>query len=227
VPRILIVEDDENFARGLEINLTREGFDVVRARRGETALDMAARTQPDLITLDVMLPGMSGIEVVRELRHRGIATPVIMLTARADEVDKVLGLEIGADDYLTKPFGLPELIARIHARLRRDAGTAKAATGHVVFGDVDVDLERFAATRNGRPIDLTTKEFDILRLLIRNRGQVVSRDRLLDEVWGGDVSVSPRSVDMHVMNLRRKVEPDPSRPVHVLSAYGEGYRFAG
>jgi DNA-binding response OmpR family regulator len=226
VPNILVVEDDENIARGLEINLKREGFEVSRARRGETALDLAARLDPDLITLDVMLPGISGIDVCRELRRRGVRAPIIMLTARADEVDKVLGLEIGADDYVTKPFSVRELIARIRARLRRDVGQV-AGPDPVTFGHISVDLERLTVTRAGRPVDLTGKEFEIVRLLVRNRGEVVSRDRLIGELWRGDTSIGSRTVDTHVMNLRKKLEEDPANPRHILSVYGEGYRLVG
>jgi len=225
VTRILVVEDDESIARGLEHNLKAEGFEVMRARRGATAVDLAVRLEPDLITLDVMLPGMSGIDVCRELRRRGIRSPVIMLTARAAEVDKVLGLEIGADDYVTKPFSVRELIARIRARLRRDAQDAGNAV--VSFGEVAVDLERLSVTKRGQPVDLTAKEIDILQLLVRNRGEVVSRDRLIDEVWGGDDIVASRTVDTHVMNLRRKIEEDPNSPRHIVSVYGEGYRLVG
>jgi DNA-binding response OmpR family regulator len=224
MPRILVVEDDESIARGLEHNLRAEGFEVARARRGPTALDLAARLQPDLITLDVMLPGMSGIDVCRELRRRGMRAPVIMLTARAGEVDKVLGLEIGADDYVTKPFSVRELVARIRARLRRDEPGASAT---VAFGDVTVDLDRHIVTRRGRPLDLTAKELDILQLLVRHRGDVVGRQRLIEEVWGGDSSVASRTVDTHVMNLRRKIEDDPNSPRHIVAVYGEGYRLLG
>ena len=224
--KILVVEDDDNLARGLEFNLKAEDFEVVRARRGDTAVDLAVRVAPDLITLDVMLPGMSGIDVCRELRRRGVAVPIIMLTARAEELDRILGLEIGADDYVTKPFSVRELVARIRAHLRRESGSAAPESGLVRFGGVEVDLDHFTVTRDGARVDLTTKEFEILRLLIRNRGQVVSRDRLLDDVWGRE-ALNVRNVDTHVFNLRRKIEDDPAAPRYVLSAYGEGYRFAG
>jgi two-component system alkaline phosphatase synthesis response regulator PhoP len=228
MPRVLVVEDDENLARGLEVSLVREGFEVVRARRGETAVEMAARCAPDVITLDVMLPGgMGGFDVCRELRRRGIGAPVIMLTARGDEVDRVLGLELGADDYVTKPFSSRELVARIRARLRRDAAQGTAGLGRHRFGDVEVDLAHFSVTRDGRPIELTTKEFEILRLLIRHRGEVVSRTAMLDEIWGDVSAANTRTVDTHVMNLRKKLERDASAPEFILSAYGEGYRFVG
>jgi DNA-binding response OmpR family regulator len=224
--KILVVEDDEHLGRGLEINLKKEGFEVLRARKGDTALAMAARTAPDLITLDVMLPGTSGLDVCRELRRRGVQAPIIMLTARAEEIDRVIGFEIGADDYVTKPFSVRELVARIRARLRRTGGADGSEAGRR-FGPIEVDLDRFSVTRDGAAVDLTSTEFEILRLLIRNRGEVVSRDRILDEVWGDDSSRSPRTVDTHVMNLRRKIEDDPASPRLVLSVYGGGYRFAG
>jgi DNA-binding response OmpR family regulator len=227
MPSILVVEDDENLGRGLEINLKKEGYSVLRARRGETAIPLAAREQPDLITLDVMLPGMSGLDVCRELRRRGIRAPIIMLTARAEEIDKVLGFEIGADDYVTKPFGIRELVARIRARLRRDAATSGTDAAVLRAGAVEVDLERFTVTRDGRALDLTAREFDILRLLIRHRGDVVTRAQLIDEVWGGDADLNARTVDTHVMNLRRKIEEDPGNPRVILSVYGEGYRLVG
>jgi two-component system alkaline phosphatase synthesis response regulator PhoP len=228
MPRVLVIEDDENLARGLEVSLAREGFDVVRARRGDLAVEMAARWAPDVITIDVMLPGgMDGFDVCRELRRRGIAAPVIMLTARSDEVDRVLGLELGADDYVTKPFSPRELVARIRARLRRDAGQAATGLGRHRFGDVEVDLAHFAVTRGGVPVELTAKEFEILRLLIRHRGEVVSRPVMLEQIWGDGAAASARTVDTHVMNLRRKLERNAGAPEFILSAYGEGYRFAG
>jgi two-component system alkaline phosphatase synthesis response regulator PhoP len=226
MPRVLLVEDEEALARGLEFNLKREGFEVVRARRGDTALDLLVRTRPDIVTLDVMLPGLDGLEVCREIRRRGIDTPVIMLTARAEEVDRILGLEIGADDYVVKPFSVRELVARIRARLRRRPGEA---TGFPVcrFGPVEVDFEHFRATRDGQPVELTAKEFAILRLLVESRGAVVSRNRILDEVWGADEAVDARRIDTHVVNLRKKLEDDPASPRVIQSVYGEGYRFTG
>ncbi len=228
MPRVLVIEDDENLARGVEVTLTREGFDVVRARRGDTAVELAGRCAPDVITLDVMLPGgMGGFDVCRELRRRGIQIPIIMLTARGDEVDRVLGLELGADDYVTKPFSPRELVARIRARLRRDSPVGTRDLARHRFGDVEVDLAHFSVTRAGRPVELTSKEFDILRLLIRHRGEVVSRTAMLEEIWGDTSAAATRTVDTHVMNLRKKLERDAAAPEFILSAYGEGYRFAG
>jgi two-component system, OmpR family, alkaline phosphatase synthesis response regulator PhoP len=225
MPKILLVEDDEALARALEFNLTREKFDVVRGRRGDTAVDLVVRTQPDLVTLDVMLPGMNGVDVCRELRTRGLDVPVIMLTARGDEVDRVLGLEIGADDYLVKPFSVRELIARIRARLRRDGRHPPSFTT-CRFGDCEIDFARFSATRGGSTVDLTAKEFAILQLLVRAQGDVVSRDRILDEIWGASEDLDPRRIDTHIVNVRRKFEDDPANPRFILTVYGEGYRFA-
>ena len=225
MPRILLVEDDEALGRVLEFNLRREEFDVVRTRRGDTAVDVILRTEPDLVTLDIMLPGMNGLDVCRELRRRGIDVPVIMLTARGDEFDRVLGLELGADDYLAKPFSVRELIARIRARLRRDGKQASAFT-LCRFGESVVDFGRFTATRLGVAVDLTAKEFSILQLLVQAQGEVVSRDRILDEVWGAGEMLASRRIDTHIVNLRRKFEDDPANPRFILTVYGEGYRFA-
>jgi two-component system, OmpR family, alkaline phosphatase synthesis response regulator PhoP len=227
MPKVLLIEDDEALARGLEYNLAREGFEVVRSRRGDTALDLVVRTAPDVVTLDVMLPGQSGFEVLRELRRRAIDVPVIILTAKGEEIDRVLGLEIGADDYLVKPFSVRELVARIRARLRRDGRPGSAAFTTIRFGTCEIDFEHFTATRNGTAIELTAKEFAILKLLAQSRGQAVSRNRILDEVWGGDETLDGRRVDTHIVNLRRKIEEDPAAPRYVQSVYGEGYRFSG
>jgi len=225
--KILIVEDEEDVAKGLEINLKKEGYRVFKASRGDTAVDLAIKENPHLILLDVMLPGMSGIEVCRELREKGIEAPIIMLTAKGDEIDRVLGLEIGADDYVTKPFSLRELMARIGVRLRRHPpGLAKGVSKYR-FGDVEIDFETCQATRKGTAVVLTHKELDILRLFIRRRGEVVTRDRMLDEVWGYDSSSTTRTVDTHIAKLRQKLEPDPATPRYILSVYGEGYKFVG
>jgi len=225
VPRILVVEDDEHLGHGIELHLQKEGFEVARARKGETAVAMAVRQPFDLITLDVMLPGMTGLDVCRELRRQGVDVPIVMLTARAEELDRILGLEIGAHDYMTKPFSARELVARIRARLRRESG--RGGTSRCRFGTLEVDLARYTATLNDVPLDLTAREFEILRLLIRNRGEVVSRNRILDEIWPAEASLSPRTVDTHILNLRKKVEDDVAKPQYIQSVYGEGYRFVG
>ena len=226
MPKVLLVEDEEALARGLEFNLKREGFEVIRARRGDTAVDLIVRTEPDVVTLDVMLPGLDGFEVCRELRRRGIDVPVIMLTAKSDEVDRVLGLEIGADDYLVKPFSVRELIARIKVRLRRSGKSGAGSFARCTFGRCEIDFDHFQARREGVPVELTAKEFAILALLFKAGGEVVSRDRILDEVWGEEV-IDSRRIDAHIVNLRRKLEDDAAKPRHILSVYGEGYRFAG
>lgn len=225
MPKVLIVEDDEVLARGLEFNLVKEGFEVVRSRRGDRAVELALRVRPDLVTLDVMLPGADGFEVCRELRRRGVDAPIIMLTARNEELDRVLGLEIGADDYVTKPFSVRELIARIKARLRRETRNSEGGRRYA-FGSCEIDLQRLCVSRDGAMVDLTAKEVAILALLVRARGDVVTRDRILDEIWGGD-AMDARRIDAHVVNLRKKLEDDAGRPKYILSVYGEGYRFAG
>jgi two-component system alkaline phosphatase synthesis response regulator PhoP len=224
-PCILIIEDEPDLLRGLELNIKAEGFGVLTARRGDEGLESALRHRPDLVLLDVMLPGIGGFDVCRELRQKGFDAPIIILTAKSEEVDRVVGLEIGADDYVTKPFGIRELLARIRVRLRRRAPAAADST--LRFSDVEVDFDRQEARRAGARIDLTGKEFDVLRLLAANKGRIVTRDRLLDEVWGYEHYPTTRTVDNHVLRLRQKLEPSPSDPRHILSVYGEGYKFVG
>jgi two-component system alkaline phosphatase synthesis response regulator PhoP len=225
MPKILIVEDEADILRGLEINLKKEGYTVAKVTRGDAAVNAVLQESPDLVLLDVMLPGMSGIDVCREIRRRGIETPIVMLTARADEIDRVLGLEIGADDYVTKPFSPRELMVRVRLRLRRQPAGPDAGPHRYRFGEVELDFDAFTATRGGKAIELRTKEFEIMRLLIRCRGEVVTRDRMLNEVWGYEVSPTTRTVDTHILRLRQKLESDPPNPRHILSTYGEGYRF--
>ncbi len=225
--KVLIVEDEEDLLKGLQINFTKEGFRVLKATRGDTAVSLAIKENPHLIILDVMLPGMSGFDVCRELRQKGIDVPIIMLTAKGEETDRVVGLEIGADDYVTKPFSVRELLARARVRLRRQPPRKTDTLARYRFGDVEIDFEKFRATRKGKPLDLTPREFDILRLLIRCRGDVVTRDRMLDEVWGYEVYPTTRTVDTHILKLRQKLEGDPANPKFILSIYGEGYKFVG
>jgi two-component system alkaline phosphatase synthesis response regulator PhoP len=225
--KILIVDDEEGLVRGLRSCFTHEGFAVVTACRGDEVLNLVLRENPDLILLDVMLPGASGVDVCRELRHKGIETPVILLSARGEEIDRVLGLELGADDYVTKPFSLRELLARVRVRLRRGAVRPQDRVRHYRIGEVDVDFEAYRATREGQALEMTTKEVELLRLLVQCRGEVVSRDRILNEVWGFDAMPTTRTVDTHIVRLRQKIEDDPARPRHILSVYGEGYRFVG
>ncbi len=224
---VLIVDDDEDLAQGLEVHLLRDGYKVLRASRGQAGLDLALSGKPDLILLDVNMPGTSGLDVCRELRKQGIATPIIMLTARSEEIDKVLGLELGADDYVTKPFGVRELVARIRARLRRDPVRPSEQQPGYRFEDIEVDFERCRVTKAGQHVDLTPKEFEILRMLIRSRGQIVSRDKLLTEIWGYQVVPNTRTVDNHILKLRQKLEGEPGNPRFILSVYGEGYKFVG
>ncbi len=223
MPRILIVDDEPEMVRGLEDNLRFEGYQTVAAGDGKRGLALALSEAPDLILLDVMMPGMSGWDLCRELRQRGFDTPVIMLTARGEEVDRVLGLELGADDYVTKPFSLRELMARIRAVLRRPGPRQKFE--EFAFGDARVHLRARQAFKGGREVRLTRKEFDLLRYLIEHPGEVITRDRLLDEVWGYERFPTTRTVDTHILRLRQKFESDPERPVHILTAHGQGYRF--
>jgi DNA-binding response OmpR family regulator len=225
--KILIVEDEEDLLRGLEINLTREGYQVLKATRGDVVLALVLKEDPHLILLDVMLPGQNGLDVCRELRRRGVETPIIMFSAKGEEVDRVVGLEVGADDYVTKPFSVRELLARIHARLRREAPRDPAGPARYRFAEVDLDFEKFTATRDGKPLDLTPKEFEILRFFIRHPGQALTRERMLNEVWGYDSYPTTRTVDTHILKLRQKLEPDPGKPRYILSIYGEGYKFVG
>jgi len=223
MPRILIVDDEPEMVRGLEDNLRFEGYQTVAAGDGKRGLALALSEAPDLILLDVMMPGMSGWDLCRELRQRGFDTPVIMLTARGEEVDRVLGLELGADDYVTKPFSLRELMARIRAVLRRPGPRQKFE--EFAFGDARVHLRARQAFKGGHEVRLTRKEFDLLRYLIEHPGEVITRDRLLDEVWGYERFPTTRTVDTHILRLRQKFESDPERPVHILTAHGQGYRF--
>ncbi len=224
--KILIVEDQADLANGLAINFKKEGFAVLTAATGEDALKTAIQECPNLIILDVMLPGISGLDVLRELRSKAIETPVIMLTAKGDEIDKVVGLELGADDYMTKPFSLRELQARVRVRLRK-LPVPREPLGKYRFGQVEVDFEGFTASVRHKPLELTQREFDILRMMIRNRGEVVTRERLLNEVWGYEDYPTTRTVDTHIFKLRQKLEEDPSNPKYIVSVYGGGYKFLG
>jgi DNA-binding response OmpR family regulator len=222
--RILVVEDEPGIAFGLQLDLKNEGYDVVVESDGESALQRALKEAFDLILLDVMLPGKDGFEVCRELRRAGLKTPVIMLTAKAQEAEKVLGLETGADDYVTKPFSPRELRARIKAALRRSSVDDLPIYR---FGDAEVDFERCELRRAGQPVELTALEFKLLAAFVRNGGKLLRRDQLLDLVWGRDAFVTDRVVDNHVVTLRKKVEPEPSAPRYIVSVRGLGYRFEG
>jgi DNA-binding response OmpR family regulator len=222
--RILVVEDEPAIAFGLQLDLKNEGYDVEIESDGESALRRAQKEAFDLILLDVMLPRKDGFEVCRELRRGGSKTPVIMLTAKAQEAEKVLGLEIGADDYVTKPFSPRELRARVKAALRR---TAEDDLPICRFGDAEVDFGRCELRRAGKPVELTALEFKLLAAFVRSGGKVLSRDQLLDLVWGHGTFVTDRVVDNHVVTLRKKVEPEPSEPRYIVSVRGLGYRFDG
>ena len=225
MPRILIVDDEPEMVRGLEDNLRFEGYQTLSAANGKDGLAMALHEVPDLILLDIMMPRMSGWDLLRTLRQKGVDIPVIMLTARGEEVDRVLGLELGADDYVTKPFSLRELLARVRAVLRRPGPRRRFE--EVAFGDVRLHLRARQAFRAGKEVRLTRKEFDLLRYLVEHQGEVLARDRLLDEVWGYEQFPTTRTVDTHILRLRQKFEPDPEHPVYILTVHGQGYKFIG
>jgi two-component system alkaline phosphatase synthesis response regulator PhoP len=220
--RILIVEDEPDIALGLSQDLKMEGYEVEVAETGEHGLDRVREKPFDLILLDVMLPGKDGFAVCRELRRSGLRTPIILLTARSHEAEKVMGLELGADDYVTKPFSPVELRARIKAALRRSEGETRESFR---FGNMEVDFDRLEVRRAGKPLDLTPIEFKLLAAFVHSRGTVLSRQQLLDKVWGQSTYVTERVVDTHIGNLRKKIERDPERPVFVTSVRGFGYRF--
>jgi len=225
--KVLIIEDEADLVKGLKLNLADEGYEVSWAFDGEEGLRKALEEAPDLIILDIMLPKMSGLEVCRELRQKKANVPIIMLTAKGEEVDKVVGLEIGADDYITKPFSIRELLARIKAHLRRDRRDLRTVPKTFVFGDVEVDFVHFKVKCRGRESDLTSLEVEILKYLIAHKGEVVSREALLDKVWGYEKFPTTRTIDNHILKLRKKIEDDPAHPTHIFSVYGEGYRFMG
>jgi DNA-binding response OmpR family regulator len=224
MPRVLIVDDEPEIVRGIEDNLRFEGYQTLAATNGETGLALACQEAPDLILLDIMMPRVSGWDVCRELRRRGIDVPVIMLTARAEEADRVRGLELGADDYITKPFSVRELMARVHAVLRRPGPRRKAAL--LAFGDVRIHIQARQVFKGGREVSMTRKEFDLLVYLVEHRGEIVTRERLLDQVWGYERFPTTRTVDTHILRLRRKFEVDPDCPAFILTVHGQGYRFA-
>jgi DNA-binding response OmpR family regulator len=224
--RILLVEDEDSIAEPLAGALNREGFDVVTASTARDALELFERRAPDLVLLDVMLPDGDGRDVLREIRARS-RTPVVMLTARGEELDRVLGLELGADDYVTKPFSAAELVARMRAVLRRaTAPPAREPAGTLDVGDVRMDLDTRAVTRAGEPIELTVKEFDLLRLLLENAGRLVRRSEIVSEVWDPNWFGSTKTVDVHVSSLRKKLGDDPAAPRYLHTVRGVGFRFA-
>src|SRR5262245_29043692 len=227
VPRLIVVEDEAGLRVALSDRLVSEGYSVETASDGEAGLRHAASGAYDLIVLDVMLPRMNGFDVCREIRQRGVTTPILMLTARGQVVDKVVGLKLGADDYLTKPFETIELMARLEALLRRRPSSPQPGGDTYRFGDVVVDFRRAEVTRAGQPIDLSAREFKLLRHFIEHRGATLSRDELLSDVWGYDEMPLTRTVDVHVAGLRQKIENNPKSPEFILTIHGLGYKFAG
>jgi two-component system response regulator RegX3 len=224
VTRLLVVEDEASIAEPLAYMLEKEGFDVAVAATGPAGLDEYARRGADLVLLDLMLPGLPGTEVCRTLRATS-SVPIIMLTARDSEVDKVVGLELGADDYVTKPFSHRELVARVRAVLRRRTDAEPAASGALEAGPVRMDVERHLVTVAGESVPLPLKEFELLELLLRNAGRVLTRGQLIDRVWGADYVGDTKTLDVHVKRLRAKIEPEPSRPRHLLTVRGLGYKL--
>lgn len=222
--RILIVEDEESLSDPLSYLLGKEGFEVEVVADGLEAIVQFDRTGADLVLLDLMLPGQSGTEVCRQLRQRS-NVPVIMLTAKDSEIDKVVGLELGADDYVTKPYSSRELVARIRAVLRRQGEPEELISATVQAGPVRMDIERHVVSVNGEPVSLPLKEFELLEMLLRNSGRVMTRGQLIDRVWGSDYVGDTKTLDVHVKRLRSKVEPDPSAPQHIVTVRGLGYKF--
>jgi two-component system alkaline phosphatase synthesis response regulator PhoP len=226
---ILIIEDETGILMSLKDEFESQGYTVHAAEDGEKGLDLARKKKPDLIILDIMLPVLDGYEVCKRLRMAGDRKPIIMLTVKDKEVDKVLGLELGADDYVTKPFSFAELTARVKAVFRRTEEQIKGKDlTKYSFGEVDLDFEKYEAKKGGKSLDLTTLEFHMLKYFVENKGKVISRDDFLDKIWGEDnVSVSFRTVDSHIANIRKKIEDDQADPKHILSIRGAGYKFVG
>ncbi len=225
MPRILLIEDEPGLVMTISDMLSTEGYEVESAADGDTGYLKASAGLFDLIVLDLMLPGKPGLDICRELREHGVGTAILMLTAKAQVADRVTGLRSGADDYLTKPFDPAELIARVEALLRRIPKTPSVSAGVFQFGDVRIDFEHAEASKAGRPVDMATKEIQLLRYLVDNCGRVVPRDEILQRVWEYSGDVTSRTVDVHIAWLRQKLERDPQRPRHILTFRGKGYRF--
>ena len=224
--KILIVEDAPSMSAALKDGFEYEGFTVTLTGDGAAGLRLATESSSDLIVLDVMLPKMNGLDLCKEIRRKGGTVPIIMLTARGPEIDKVLGLRLGADDYLTKPFGFMELMARVEALLRRTSGHP-AAPDTCTFGDVTADFGKSEVRKKGRILELSSRELRLLQYLVQHRGEVVSRDRLLDAVWDYDAAPITRTVDMHIAKLRKKIEDAPASPRYIVTVHGLGYKFTG
>lgn len=222
---ILIIEDEPDMQRGLQDNLEFEGYDVTVVGEGKKGLDSLVTGRFDLALLDVMLPGMSGFDICKAARSQGVTIPIIMLTAKGEEVDKVLGLEFGADDYITKPFSVRELLARIKAVLRRTPAGVAITEKNITIGLLEVNFESYTAGKKGKSISMSSKEFDILRYLWQHQKQVISRDDLLTNVWGYDESITSRTVDNFIVKLRKNIEKDPSHPKHIITVHGTGYKL--
>ncbi len=223
--RILIVEDEPDMRRGLQDNLEFENFETVTTGNGKEGLRLALKEQFDLILLDLMLPGMDGMEVCQRLKENSSKTPIIMLTARGSESDKVEGLETGADDYITKPFSLKELLARINAILRRTSVQQSRKIHEFSFGDVSISFDRYAAEKAGTPLELSPREYEMMRLFIELEGETVTREQFLEQVWGYTTFPNTRTVDNHVAKLRQKIEDDPESPQHIITVHRMGYKF--
>jgi DNA-binding response OmpR family regulator len=224
VSKILIVEDEPDMVLGLKDNFEFEGYEVLTASDGVAGLARAREAKPDLVVLDIMLPKLSGLEVCKTLRSEGFEAPIIMLTARGQEIDKVVGLELGADDYVTKPFSIRELLARVRAILRRTEGRKKRLSRYR-FADVELDFEVYRAKKGGEALDMSPREFELLRYLIERKGETVSRDRLLEDVWGYESYPSTRTVDTHIAKLRAKIGDSGTEPRYILTIHGTGYKF--
>jgi DNA-binding response OmpR family regulator len=224
--KILIVEDEPNMVAGLRDNFEYEGYQVITAGDGVEGLNRALADSPDIVVLDVMMPRMSGLDVCKQLKAKRPSVPIIMLTARGQEVDKVVGLELGADDYVTKPFSIRELIARVKAVLRRAQVLPKEQERYS-FGEVEVNLRSYQVVKRGKAVEFSAKEFDLLKYFLCHPGETLSRDRLLDEVWGYEHYPTTRTVDAHIVRLRQKLEPVPDEPRYILTVHGVGYKFVG
>lgn len=222
--RILIIEDDPAILKGLEVSLKEEHYEVLKATDGEKGYQMVKKEKFDLIILDIMLPSKNGQEICRDLRNEGFNTPILMLTAKKQETDKVLGLELGADDYVTKPFSIRELQARIHALLRRQVEFKKDIENYA-FENIQIDFKKQEAMKKNKHLDLSSKEFEILKFFILHEGEVVTRDMLLDQVWGYESYPTTRTVDNYILSLRKKIEDNPSQPKHILTVHTSGYKF--
>ena len=222
---ILVIEDEVNILRGLKDNLTFEGYDVITETNGHKGLQLALEKSPDLLLLDLMLPGLNGYDICRKVKQQKPEIPIIMLTARGQEVDKIVGLDLGADDYVTKPFSVPELMARIRAVLRRYQKEGKEIDDYS-FGDVTLDFKKYEATVAGKKVKLTAREFEIMKYFINQSNEVVHRHDLLDEIWGYETFPTTRTIDNYILNLRKKFEKDPTNPRYILSVHGVGYKFS-